>query len=52
MAKFSPEQAQTVIDTSVNTIYVAGFSFVLGSMFTILLLMLLDFMRRNQPPTK
>ena len=32
-----------------NTIYLMGLSFILGSLFTILILILLDFMRRNQP---
>lgn len=31
-----------------NTIYLMGLSFILGSLFTILILILLDFMRRNQ----
>ena len=30
-----------------NVIYLMGLSFVLGSLFTILVLILLDFMRRN-----
>lgn len=30
-----------------NVVYLMGFSFVLGSLFTILILILLDFMRRN-----
>jgi hypothetical protein len=30
-------------------VYVMGFSFILGSLFTILILILLDFMRRNKP---
>jgi hypothetical protein len=32
-----------------NVIYLMGLSFVLGSLFTILVLLLLDFMRRNAP---
>lgn len=32
---------------SESTVYLMGFSFVLGSLFTILILILLDFMRRN-----
>lgn len=30
-----------------NTVYLMGFSFMLGSLFTILMLILLDFMRRH-----
>ncbi len=30
-----------------GTIYLMGGSFILGSLFTLLLLILLDFMRRN-----
>lgn len=30
-----------------NTIYLMGVSFILGCLFTILLLLLLDFMRRH-----
>ena len=37
----------TFINVSENTIYLMGFSFILGSLFTILVLILLDFMRRN-----
>ena len=36
---------------SENTIYLMGFSFVLGSLFTILMLIILDFMRRNSGGT-
>ncbi len=32
-------------DLSVSTIYLMGFSFVLGSAFTVLMLLILDFMR-------
>jgi hypothetical protein len=37
-------------EITVNTIYLMGGSFVLGSMFTLLLLLLLDFMHRNKEP--
>lgn len=30
-----------------NAVYLMGFSFILGCLFTVLMLMLLDFMRRN-----
>jgi hypothetical protein len=39
-----------MIDLSQNVIYLMGFSFVLGSLFTILVLIMLDFMRRNKTP--
>jgi len=35
---------------SENVIYMMGLSFVLGSLFTILVLLLLDFMRRHTKP--
>ena len=31
-----------------NVVYLMGFSFVLGSLFTILILILLDFMKRDR----
>lgn len=34
-----------------NVVYLMGFSFILGSLFTILILVMLDFMRRRQQPT-
>jgi hypothetical protein len=36
-----------MLDLSQNVIYLMGISFVLGSLFTVLILLLLDFMRRN-----
>ncbi len=39
---------RTLQDLGENVVYLMGFSFILGSLFTILILMLLDFMRRNQ----
>lgn len=36
---------------SENMIYLMGLSFVLGSFFTILVLILLDFMRRDRSDT-
>jgi hypothetical protein len=37
---------------SEHVIYLMGLSFMLGSFFTILLLLLLDFMRRHHNPEK
>ena len=34
-----------------NVIYLMGFSFVLGSLFTILILIMLDFLRRHNHTT-
>ena len=38
-------------ELSVSTIYLMGFSFILGSAFTVLLLLLLDFMRMRRGVT-
>ena len=42
------EHLQSAFELTQNSIYIMGGSFVLGSMFTLLLLLLLDFMRRNK----
>jgi hypothetical protein len=42
----------TFQDITVSTIYLMGSSFILGSLFTMLLLLLLDFMRRNTEKRK
>lgn len=42
------ENAQMLVDITQNTIYLMGASFVLGSLFTLLLLLVLDFVRRNK----
>lgn len=34
--------------SSENVVYLMGLSFIIGSLFTILILILLDFMRRSQ----
>lgn len=44
----SAETAQTLMDVTQNTIYLMGASFVLGSLFTLFLLLILDFVRRNK----
>lgn len=44
------EKAQLLVDITQTTIYLMGASFVLGSMFTLLLLLVLDFVRRNKGP--
>ena len=45
----TPEQSQTLLDITQSTIYLMGASFVLGSLFTLFLLLVLDFVRRNKP---
>lgn len=40
----------TLADFSQEMIYIMGFSFILGSLFTIFILLVLDFMRRNNKP--
>jgi len=41
-----------IIFSSENIIYLMGTSFVLGSLFTILILILLDFMKRDRVGAK
>lgn len=38
---------RVLASVSESTIYLMGFSFIVGSLFTILMLIMLDFMRRN-----
>ncbi|MDE3015547.1 MAG: hypothetical protein KGI29_01285 [Pseudomonadota bacterium] len=45
----TPENAHTLLQVTQSTVYLMGASFVLGSLFTLLLLLLLDFTRRNKP---
>jgi hypothetical protein len=42
------DNAQILADFSQQTIYLMGGSFVLGSLFTLFLLLVLDFIRRNK----
>ncbi len=37
-------------DLSENVVYLMGTSFILGSLFTIFILLLLDFMQRDRMP--
>ena len=46
MKTLTPENAQLLADLSERTIYLMGGSFVLGSLFTLLLLVVLDFVRQ------
>lgn len=46
MKTLTPENAQLLADLSERTVYLMGGSFVLGSLFTLLLLVILDFVRQ------
>lgn len=46
----SPEAAQSMMEITQTTIYLMGASFVLGSLFTLFLLLILDFVRRGPQP--
>jgi len=49
MDKHLPVDSTAVIaDITQSTIYLMGASFVLGSLFTLFLLLILDFVRRNK----
>ncbi len=47
-SQLSLEKTQALMDITQTTIYLMGVSFVLGSLFTLLLLLILDFVRRNK----
>lgn len=47
----SSQTMSIVTDVGVKTIYLMGFSFILGCLFTVFILLVLDFMRRNAPPS-
>lgn len=42
------ETTQMMADITQNTVYLMGASFILGSLFTLFLLLILDFVRRNK----
>jgi hypothetical protein len=42
------DKALDLVEFSQSTVYMMGISFVLGSLFTIFVLLLLDFMRRDK----
>lgn len=48
MQTLSPENVQLLADLSERTIYLMGGSFILGSLFTLFLLLILDFVRHMQ----
>lgn len=42
------QSSQFALEITQNTIYLMGLSFVLGSMVTLLLLLMLDFVRQSR----
>ncbi len=48
LAQSSPEAIDHILDITQNSIYLMGASFVLGSLFTLFLLLVLDFVRRGK----
>ncbi len=42
------ETTEILAEITESTIYLMGISFILGSLFTIFLLVVLDFMKRNR----
>lgn len=44
----TPENQQALLEITQSTIYLMGASFILGSLFTLFLLLVLDFVRRNK----
>ena len=42
------DNAQAMLDVTQHTVYLMGGSFILGSLVTLLLLLVLDFIRRNK----
>ena len=43
---------QTLLDITQNTIYLMGGSFIIGSMFTLFLLLILDWVRSSKTEGK
>lgn len=43
-----PSKIEDAYNQTMNTLYLSGFSFILGVLFTVLILLILDFMRRNR----
>ncbi len=48
----SPEATQTMMQVTQSSIYLMGASFVLGSLFTLFLLLVLDFVRQTREEKK
>ena len=46
-AKLLAENQQFVSQLSENVVYLMGLSFIVGSLFTIFILLVFDYMRRN-----
>lgn len=47
-ANHAPMLSDVFHSVGANVIYLMGFSFILGSLFTVLILVLLDYLRRNK----
>lgn len=47
-AATATEHAQTLFDVTQQTIWLMGASFILGSLVTVLMLIALDFIRRDK----
>lgn len=45
-------KVEDAYNITMNTLYLSGFSFILGVLFTVLILLILDFMRRNSNQEK
>jgi hypothetical protein len=46
--EIAAQHTQTLLDVSQQTVYLMGVSFVLGSLVTVMMLLILDFVRRNK----
>jgi hypothetical protein len=46
--EIAAQNTQTLVDISQQTVYLMGASFILGSLITVLMLLALDFVRRNK----
>ncbi len=42
------QNTQTLVEVTQQTVYLMGASFILGSLVTVLMLLALDFVRRNK----
>ena len=50
--QITPENAQGMLEATQNSIYLMGASFILGSLFTLFLLLVLDFVRHGKEDRK
>ena len=47
-AEMAAQNTQTLVDVTQQTVYLMGASFILGSLVTVMMLLILDFVRRNK----